>query len=151
MLTVKTYLAPSKIHGIGLFASEDIPAQTIIWEYNEFIDRVIPDIDFLRTCRLMNGNTLNHLLNSSYKRNGRYFYLTDNARFINHSETDFNISFRDDFSEVSIHHIPAHQELLENYFLSYDPDDYFCVELLNPDPNNYLNLITPGEICRAHG
>jgi SET domain-containing protein len=30
MMTVKTHLAPSKIHGIGLFASEPIPKGTVI-------------------------------------------------------------------------------------------------------------------------
>ncbi len=32
MLRVRTYLAPSPIEGIGLFAAEPIPRGTLIWK-----------------------------------------------------------------------------------------------------------------------
>ncbi len=38
MLLIKTKLDLSKIHGIGLFAGEDIPKGTIIWRFNSLID-----------------------------------------------------------------------------------------------------------------
>jgi SET domain-containing protein len=38
MLCVKTYLAPSKIQGIGLFADEDIKKGEITWKYTEGFD-----------------------------------------------------------------------------------------------------------------
>lgn len=38
MLLVKTYLASSRIHGIGLFAAERIRAGTVIWRLNPAID-----------------------------------------------------------------------------------------------------------------
>src|SRR5210317_1194463 len=101
MLTVKTYLAPSSIHGIGLFAAELIPANSIVWKYNEHIDNIYSEDIFLNICRNTHKNTLQHLLNYSYKRSGRYFYLTDDARFINHSDLA-NIAFLDDFTEVAL-------------------------------------------------
>jgi hypothetical protein len=85
-------------------------------------------------------HTLHHLLNSSYKRGGRYFYLTDNSRFINHSEFA-NITFADDYTEVSMRDIMADEEILENYFLSYDASDFFFQEVVNPDPLIFLNAI----------
>ena len=38
MLLVKTKLDLSGIHGIGLFANEFIPKDTVIWKFNRLID-----------------------------------------------------------------------------------------------------------------
>jgi SET domain-containing protein len=140
MLTVKTYLAPSSVHGIGLFAAELIPANSIIWQYNEYIDTIYPEDIFLNICRNIHQNTLEQLLNSSYKRSGRYFYLTDNARFINHSDVA-NIAFVDDYTEVALQEIKPREEILENYLFSYDDSDFFFQELVNPDPVFYLDNV----------
>ncbi|MFC1844162.1 SET domain-containing protein [Thermodesulfobacteriota bacterium] len=140
MLTVKTYLAPSSIHGIGLFATEQIPANSVVWQYNEHIDNIYSEEFFLNICRNAHPNTLQHLLNSSYRRAGRYFYVTDNARFINHSDIA-NIAFVDDYTEVTLREIMPNEEILENYLFSYDDSDFFFQELTNPDPLFYLNAI----------
>jgi len=149
MLTIKTYLAPSQIHGIGLFSAEYIPAGKVVWKFNDFIDKILPEDEFVRTCRQVNPSTLQHLLSSSYKRNGKYFYITDNARFINHSEVLHNITFIDDFTELTLRPIYPDQELLENYFLAYDTDDFFCQEILDPEPSHYLTQLEIGVSCRA--
>jgi hypothetical protein len=39
MLLVKTYLSASPIHGIGLFAAEPIAKGTVIWCFDERVDR----------------------------------------------------------------------------------------------------------------
>lgn len=140
MLTVKTYLAPSEIHGIGLFAAETIPANEIVWQYSEHIDKIYSETFFLHLCQNVNSCTLQHFLNSSYKRGGRYFYLTDNSRFINHAE-HANIAFIDDYREVSMREINAGEEILENYLLSYDTSDFFFQEIVNPDPMFFLSKI----------
>ena len=144
MLTVKTYLAPSSIHGIGLFAAENIPANSIIWQYNEHIDRIYSEELFLDICRNTHNCTLPHLLNSSYKRGGRFFYLTDNARFINHA-VPANIAFVDDYTERTLHTIKAGEEILENYLLSYDASDFFFQEIVNPDPLIFVNTVLQRE------
>ena len=140
MLTVKTYLAPSAIHGIGLFAAESIPVNTVVWQYSEYVDKIYSGELFLHLCQNVNLCTLQHILASSYKRGGRYFYLTDNSRFINHSEQP-NLAFKDDYSEVSLREINAHEEILENYLLSYDSSDFFFHEFADPDPLTFLNTI----------
>ena len=38
MLRVRTYLAPSAIEGIGLFAEEPIPRGTLIWKHDDRFD-----------------------------------------------------------------------------------------------------------------
>ncbi len=138
MLMVKTYMAPSKVHGIGLYAAEDIPAHTIVWKFHAFVDKVLTGSDFFRICQGIDTPALHHILSSTYKRSGQYFYLTDNARFINHSEEGSNIIFVDDFSEVASRHIYPGEEILENYSLSYDTNDFFFTEHLDPDPYCYI-------------
>jgi len=43
MILVRTYLAPSSIDGLGLFAAEDIPKGTITWEFYSEIDIVLEE------------------------------------------------------------------------------------------------------------
>lgn len=142
MLTVNTYLAPSPVHGIGLFAAEDIPTGAVVWKFNRHIDKTFSKKVFLAMCQGVDQCSLRHLLNSSYRRGGRYFYLTDNARFINHSERCDNIVFSDDYTEIATRDIMAHEELLENYLHAYDTSDFFFQEMVNPDPYVYLNALS---------
>ncbi len=144
MLIVETYLAPSQVHGIGLFAAQDIPAHSVVWKFKDFIDTVLPPERFLRLCREVDNFTLQHLMNSTYRRNSQYFYLTDNARFINHSPDNRNITFVDDYTEIALRDIKQGEELLEDYSLSYDESDFFFTELVNPDPHIYLQQVLEG-------
>lgn len=150
MLTIKTYLAPSSIHGIGLFAAEELPAQSLIWEFNPLVDKVYSERAFMKICRKSSEHSLKHFLNSSYRKGGRYYYLTDNARFINHSVPHANIAFRDDYSEVALRRILPGDELLENYQLCYDNSDYFFQEMADPDPYHYLTAIVKGDPSHAY-
>ena len=143
MLTVNTYLGPSQVHGIGLFAAEDIPAGTFVWKFNQHVDKIFNQQAFIAMCNKVDGCCLRHLLNSTYRRGGRYFYLTDNARFINHSEERDNIVFLNDFIEIAKTDIGAHEEILENYTLAYDTSDFFFMERVNPDPVRYLQTQQP--------
>ena len=42
MLRVATRLAPSQIHGLGLFATEPIPAGTLVWDFDDPSDQKLP-------------------------------------------------------------------------------------------------------------
>ena len=141
LLTIKTHLAPSAVHGIGLYAAESIPCHTSVWKFNRNIDTIYSHHHFLKVCREVDQFTLQHLLSASYKRGDRYYYLTDNARFINHSDLCPNTGFVDDDTEVSLRDIEPHEELLENYLVSYDSTDFFFQELCNPDPYQYVQAM----------
>ena len=85
MMLVKTRLGLSAIHGIGLFADQDIPKGTPVWEFTEGFDQKIP------TDQIDNvpGPARDDFLTYSYTsiKNGRYYILCcDNARFFNHSD-----------------------------------------------------------------
>ena len=140
MLKIKSYLNISKVHGIGLFAGENIKEGTILWQYNPFIDQMFSMRKFQTVTQSLNYYGLQHLYASSYKRNNKYYYITDNARFINHSEKGYNIVFTDDHTEIASKDIKKDDEILENYFLCYDKDDWFYFEINNLEVSKYLKL-----------
>jgi SET domain-containing protein len=87
MIKVKTYLDKSTIPeaGIGLFAAEFIPKDTIVWEYNNKLDL------------LFTKEEVNSLSIASQEQIRKYIYLDkslglyllcgDDARFFNHSDS----------------------------------------------------------------
>jgi uncharacterized protein len=87
MLRVRTYLAPSRIEGIGLFAAQFIPKDTLIWKFYPGLDLLVDlrdlpeDEDLVRECILRYG----------YKSTFEYpIYVVcgDDARFMNHASSD---------------------------------------------------------------
>ena len=97
--------------------------------------------EFLDICRKVDDRALEHILSYCYKRKNRYYYLADNTRFINHTVNGYNIMLEDDdLTEVALRDISPGEELLENYFLSYDEDDFFNYELKNVSIHDYLNM-----------
>lgn len=84
MLLVDTYLAPSKIEGIGLFAQKPIPKGTKIWEFTPGFDLELSpeEVDHLAEC------SRERILNYAYfnAQKMRHILCSDDARFMNHSE-----------------------------------------------------------------
>ena len=118
MLLIPTYVAPSRIEGVGVFAAEDIPAGTLIW-------RLDPTFDRLLTTEQIAG--LSDLHQSFVERYG-YPYPhdpsliiieLDNGRFMNHSSQP-NTRFDDPDAGYTRVGIPAHEELTCNYS-EFDP------------------------------
>jgi SET domain-containing protein len=112
MLLVRTYLAPSPVAGIGLFAAEPITKDTIIWVFDSRIDRLFgleeresspePLRTFLRTYGYPRcpGSPV-HILDG------------DNARFMNHSKLPNTYEWRGD--TAAARDIDAGEELLCDY------------------------------------
>ena len=83
MLLVKTKLAASDIHGIGLFAAEFIREGTVVWESH-------PAVDIRLTAEQISalpGPCREQIRKYSYreKQTGLYVLCGDDARFFNHS------------------------------------------------------------------
>jgi uncharacterized protein len=110
MYLVKTYLDYSPIHGIGVFAGEDIPAGTIVWQLFEGIDRAIdpqavesfpaPAQRFVRTYGYMNE--------------GQWRLCGDHGIFCNHDD-DPNTLSREDGTDVATRAIQLGEEITCNY------------------------------------
>ena len=94
-MTDKTYIAASRIHGRGLFASEDIAAGEIIgWLEGE---PCVEDGSYVLWLSENEG-----------------FRVTCGLRFINHSSRP-NACYYDDLSVVALRSISAHEEITHNY------------------------------------
>jgi len=84
MFLVRTYLAPSRIHGIGVFAGEDIAAGQAIWRFTAPVDQVIPFNVFEALPRAQREFLDIYTYESSYFGPGLVLN-GDHARFLNHA------------------------------------------------------------------
>ena len=112
MMTVKNYVAPSGIHGVGVFAGEDIREGTCIYEFIDGIDIVMTrdqaaayGAEFARFMRIF-----------AYVDPGdRTLVISvDNSRFMNHADppnTDWDGRFG-----WAIQNIKKHEEITCDYF-----------------------------------
>ena len=84
MLKIKTYLDKSSIHGIGLFANEDIKQGELIWAFTKDVDQFIPG----PVLRDISKEEANFLENAAVydEEEDTYCLVADNVRFINHSD-----------------------------------------------------------------
>ena len=83
MLLVKTKLNLSKIHGVGLFADEFVPRDTVIWRFNPVIDIKFPE----EALGELSAGARDQIQKYSYREIGSRLYVLcgDDARFFNHS------------------------------------------------------------------
>jgi SET domain-containing protein len=124
MLLVKTYVGPSVIRGLGLFASEDIPAGTRIYRNHPGTCLCYCEEDW-QMLRETAGYSFAQIEKYAvkYRGDGLYYLPLDDTRFVNHSETDFNCGILNDGEETyAIRDIRKGEELLDNYRLYYDPE-----------------------------
>ena len=115
MILVKTYLDKSKIHGIGLFANENIKSGAIIYKPSPGLDIKISDKDFSKlekNCQ----KTIQHYGFKS-KIDSMWHLAFDDIRFCNHSKKS-NLFQReiDNIKCLVVNRdIKKDDELLQNY------------------------------------
>jgi SET domain-containing protein len=118
MLLVPTYIAPSKIEGVGVFAEERILAGTSIWRLDPALDRLIASKDlagmspFFQRFAERYGYPYPH-------DPSQLIVELDNGRFMNHSDAP-NTVFSDPDAGYTIRDIEAGEEILCNY-AEFDP------------------------------
>lgn len=92
MLLVRTYLAPSSIEGLGIFAAEDIRAGTRIWQSDPDFDVHISMARYEAAPPQLR-ELLDRYAYPAPDRPGFLIFESDNGRFMNHSRqpnTDFS-------------------------------------------------------------
>jgi len=116
MLTVKTSVKTSGIQGFGLFAEERIPKGTVVWKFDPKWDFVFREEEV----NIMPGFQKAFLMTYAYLSPlyKKYVLCGDDARFMNHSSINDNIStkeFEGDENGIANRDIEIGEELLINY------------------------------------
>jgi len=115
MLRVATYLAPSSIHGIGLFAAAPIPSGTIVWELDEPFDRPIDEV----TLASLDAVPQLQMQRYAYVEPRRRVRIlcADDARFFNHADEAncLDAPGRDGDATVAVRDIEEGEELTWDY------------------------------------
>ena len=126
MMLVPTKLAPSSIHGIGLFAAQFIPKGTRVWEFTEGFDFTLgqQQIDSLSL------PAREQFLHYAYlsKRTARYVLCSDDARFWNHKYLPNTRALPlpgdgDELAMLATRDIAEGEELTADY-AEFDADPY---------------------------
>ena len=96
MYAVKTYLAPSALDGVGVFAGEDIPKGALVWELVEGFDLVLTPSDVIR----MPERSRAHINRHAFFWKKKYYLCGDYGQFTNHSENPNTGNISGSLSEV---------------------------------------------------
>lgn len=85
MLLIETHVAPSAIHGLGLFATNAIPSGTPVWKFQPGFDQSFSPKQFAALPLLAQK----HLQWFAYlsQLDGQWILSGDHACFMNHSAT----------------------------------------------------------------
>jgi len=117
MLSVPTYVAPSRIAGVGLFAGSDLPAGTKIWQFTDGVDWRMSAAEVCAFPEPYQGRLRHYLYREP---SGIYVLCGDNAKFMNHQPVA-NCTDTDDKFTVTLRDVAAGEELTCNYF-EFDED-----------------------------
>ena len=140
MMLVKTRVAPSTIHGSGLFAVEAVPAGTPLWRFQPGFDHDFSPEQFASLPSLARDHTRWFCFVS--KVSGHVILSGDHACFINHSltpNTGAPQQITSPVTTVALRDIAADEEITCNYF-NYDADTPWKLGLV---PKNAPLRATP--------
>ena len=117
MMLIKTRVAPSKIHGLGIFAVEFLPRGNPIWSFQPDFDRAFSPEQFSK----LPVAAQNHLRWFAFLdlQNGNWILSGDHACFMNHSPNPNSGALENPNLPVTtfaLRDIAAGEELTCDYF-----------------------------------
>ena len=118
MMLVPTFVAPSAIEGVGIFAAEPIPAGMRIWRLDPSLDRLISRREASELCDVFRAFVQRYSYPFPHDPEQLIVEL-DNGRFMNHSDAP-NTIFSDPDAGFALRAIGAGEELTCNY-AEFDP------------------------------
>ncbi len=126
MLLIKATAQSSSIHGLGLFADQDIPKGTQIWKFSPGLDLEINPSDFDGLSQY--EKDFINFYGFKSKKTDNYHLSFDNVRFINHSK-EGNITIDQtvddiEYPLVASKDIKQGEEITQDYF-EFDEDHEF--------------------------
>ena len=135
MMLIRTRVAPSGIHGMGLFAAEAVAKGTPIWRFEPGFDHDFSPEQFAALSVLAREHTRWFCFVS--KTNGHVILSGDHACFINHSATPntgapTSTNAKSSVTTVALRDIVAGEEISCDYW-SYDADTAWKLGLVPTD------------------
>jgi len=118
MMIVPTFVGPSEIEGVGVFAAEPIKAGTAIWTLADKFDLILPTEE-LETLPEVQRNFIERYGYPHMTRAGLTVLEFDNGRFMNHTDTP-NTDFTKPDIAWAIRDIAEGEEITCNY-AEFDP------------------------------
>ncbi len=120
MLLIDTYLDKSPIHGLGVFAAEDVSKGTIVWEFNPIFDSVIRKDEIADLPR----HALEYLFIYAWQNtDGDFCIGIDNDKYANHSPDPNSRYLKESNTWVAVRDIKKGEELTDNY-IEFSESDY---------------------------
>jgi len=117
MLLIKTVVKPSRIHGYGLFANQNIKKGQIVWKYNPLIDKKFTKKQLAKLPPHMQKFVKFY----SYLNDRNEFVLCgDNARYINHSDNPNILDIKSKRGEdvaIAAKNIKKGEEITSKYLI----------------------------------
>jgi SET domain-containing protein len=133
MMLIETRVAPSGIHGLGLFAARFVPRGTPVWKFQPGFDRDFSPEQFAALPPLARQHTRWFCFVG--KMDGHVILSGDHACFINHSLTPNTGAPADappPVVTVALRDLVAGEEITCNYF-DYDADTAWKLGLVPKD------------------
>lgn len=118
MMIVPTYVGPSSIEGIGIFAAAPIKAGTAVWMLAEKFDLVVPEAE-LEGLPELQREFIDRYGYPHMTRPGLVVLEFDNGRFMNHSDAP-NTDFRNPDMAWAVRDIAEGEEITCDYG-EFDP------------------------------
>lgn len=121
MLLIENYIAPSKIHGMGLYTGVPLQKGTLVWQFNPATDHYYSH----EMISLLPAVMKKYIEQYSYPypqlNPAGVFMDADHGKFMNHSLTpNLVYDLADPSRYYAAHDIAADEELTADYSL-YDP------------------------------
>ena len=113
MMTVRCYLAPSPIEGLGVFCHDDLKAGDVVWRPEPTLDVRIP-VSFVETAAPHVREFLERYSYPDFADHSMVVLESDEGRFMNHADEP-NLDFTDQAMGVARWDIPAGTELTCHY------------------------------------
>ena len=113
MLLVKTYVGPSAVEGVGVFAAEPVAPGAVIWRFDPRFDLLISEAVYRGADPVLQA-LLERYAYPSPGRPGLLVFEADNGRFMNHAD-DPNTDFSGDSCGVASRAIAVGEEITCNY------------------------------------
>ncbi len=102
---------PSEIHGLGLFADESIPKDSVVYSINESLDLII-SLEKFNKLSENEQQTIKHY--GYFDKQKKFWHLSfDDIRFCNHS-FESNITLKNN-DLISTKNIQKGDEITQNY------------------------------------